>query len=158
MDGFYLIQNVATGTYQLEISYVGYTTYMQSITVGDTDIRSEIFLKPTVFQGSEITVLADRALPRETPVAFSDVSKQEIQTRLGSRDIPLVLNTTPSVYATAQGGGAGDSRINIRGFDQRNVNVMINGIPINDMENGWVYWSNWDGLGDATNSLQVQRG
>jgi len=158
MDGYYQIQNVATGDYQMEISYVGYTTFMENITVGATEIRSEIFLKPTVFQGSEIMVLADRALPRETPVAFSDVSKQEIQTRLGSRDIPLVLNTTPSVYATAQGGGAGDSRINIRGFDQRNVNVMINGIPINDMENGWVYWSNWDGLGDATNSLQVQRG
>jgi iron complex outermembrane receptor protein len=158
MDGFFLIQKVAQGEYQLEVSYVGYTTYMERITVGETEISLDISIKPTVFQGSEITVLADRALPRETPVAFSDVSKQEIQTMLGSRDIPLVLNTTPSVYATMQGGGAGDSRINIRGFDQKNINVLINGIPINDMENGWIYWSNWDGLGDATNSLQVQRG
>ena len=35
---------------------------------------------------------------------------------------------------------------------------MINGVPQNDMENGWVYWSNWDGVGDATSSIQVQRG
>jgi len=81
-----------------------------------------------------------------------------MEVRLGSRDIPLVLNTTPSVYATQQGGGAGDARVNVRGFNQRNVAVMINGVPVNDMENGWVYWSNWDGVGDATSSIQLQRG
>jgi hypothetical protein len=70
----------------------------------------------------------------------------------------MSLNTTPSVYATHQGGGAGDARINVRGFNQRNVAVMINGVPQNDMENGWVYWSNWDGVGDATSSIQMQRG
>ena len=35
---------------------------------------------------------------------------------------------------------------------------MINGIPVNDMENGWVYWSNWDGVADATTSIQLQKG
>ena len=50
-------------------------------------------------------------------------------------------------------------RINVRGFNQRNVkNVMINGVPQNDMENGWVYWSNWDGVGDLTSSIQIKRG
>ena len=40
------------------------------------------------------------------------------------------MNLVPSVYATNQGGGAGDARINVRGFNQRNVAVMINGIPL----------------------------
>ena len=53
------------------------------------------------------------------------------------------------------GGGSGDSRVNVRGFNQRNVAVLINGVPVNDMENGWVYWSNWDGMSDVTNSIQV---
>ena len=70
----------------------------------------------------------------------------------------MALNTTPSVYAAQQGGGAGDARINVRGFNQRNVAVMINGVPQNDMENGWVYWSNWDGVADAAQSIQLQRG
>lgn len=105
-----------------------------------------------------IEVFASRATPRKTPVAFTDVSKVEIQNRLGSRDLPLVLNVTPSVYSTPQGGGAGDARVNVRGFSQRNTAVMINGVPVNDMENGWVYWSNWDGLGDAATSIQLQRG
>jgi hypothetical protein len=70
----------------------------------------------------------------------------------------MVLNVTPSVYATQQGGGAGDARINVRGFSQRNTAIMVNGVPVNDMENGWVYWSNWDGIGDASRSIQLQRG
>jgi hypothetical protein len=57
-----------------------------------------------------------------------------------------------------QGGGAGDAHINVRGFDQRNVAVMINGVPVNDMEKGWVYWSNWDGISDATSSIELQQG
>ena len=77
--------------------------------------------------------------------------------RLGSQDIPLAMNLVPSVYATNQGGGAGDARINVRGFNQRNIAIMINGIPVNDMENGWVYWSNWDGMADVTSSIQMQK-
>ena len=68
------------------------------------------------------------------------------------------MNLVPSVYATNQGGDAGDARINVRGFNQRNVAIMINGIPVNDMENGWVYWSNWDGVADVTSSVQMQKG
>ena len=56
------------------------------------------------------------------------------------------MNKTPGVYATKQGGGYGDSRISLRGFDQRNTSFLINGQPVNDMENGWVYWSNWQGV------------
>ena len=52
--------------------------------------------------------------------------------------------------------GFGDSKINVRGFEQNNIAVMINGVPVNDMETGWVYWSNWSGLADVTNKMQVQ--
>lgn len=157
-DGFFLVLNVPEGEYVLQVSYVGYNDLSENITVGTADVELQFSLKPMVYSGSGVTVLADRAKLRETPVAFSDVAKKQIEVQLGSRDIPMVLNVTPSVYATQQGGGAGDARINIRGFDQRNVAVMINGVPVNDMENGWVYWSNWDGVGDAAASIQVQRG
>ena len=104
-----------------------------------------------------LEVIASRADER-TPVAYTTVTAEDMEARLGSQDLPMALNTTPSVYATQQGGGAGDARINVRGFNQRNVAVMINGVPQNDMENGWVYWSNWDGVADASHSIQMQRG
>src|SRR5690606_37781427 len=91
-------------------------------------------------------------------VAVSTIRAAEIQERLGSQEFPEILSNTPSIYATKQGGGFGDSRINIRGFDTNNSAVMINGVPINDMENGQVYWSNWAGLSDVASAIQVQRG
>ena len=107
---------------------------------------------------SEANVIASVAIDRETPVAVSTLDAKMIEEQLGDKELVETLNITPGVYATKSGGGFGDSRINIRGFDQRNVAVLINGIPVNDMESGWVYWSNWAGLGDAVNTMQVQRG
>lgn len=105
-----------------------------------------------------VQIVASVAKDRKTPIAYSNISGKEIQERLGSQDMPVLLNNTPGVYATQQGGGAGDARITIRGFNQRNIAVMIDGVPVNDMENGWVYWSNWFGLGSVTALTQVQRG
>ncbi|MCU0331838.1 MAG: TonB-dependent receptor [Ignavibacteriaceae bacterium] len=144
------------GKYTINCSYIGYDKVEQEINLMG-DMTMNFSLKEYQFTLS-VTVISDRAKDRETPVAFTDIDKKQIQFNLGSRDIPLVWNSTPSVFATNNGGGAGDARVNVRGFTQRNVAIMINGIPINDMENGWVYWSNWDGLGDVTSSIQIQRG
>ena len=157
-DGAFEIGGVPAGSDTLVASFIGFEEFRRSVLVAADDIELRVELVPEVFRGQEIVVVADRARLRETPVAFTDVPKAEMDRRLGSRDLPLILDDTPGVYATGQGGGSGDSRINLRGFDQRNVAVMINGVPVNDMENGWVYWSNFDGLGDATSSIQVQRG
>ena len=158
LDGQFAIANVGAGSHTLVVSFIGYKDHRSPVVVEADAVELFVELMPEVFRGKEIIIVADRAKMRETPVAFSDVPKADMQRKLGSRDLPLILNDTPGVYATAQGGGAGDSRINVRGFDQRNVAVMINGVPVNDMENGWVYWSNWDGLSDVTSSIQVQRG
>ena len=158
LDGQFAIANVGTGSHTLVVSFIGYKDHRSPVVVEADAVELFVELMPEVFRGKEIIIVADRAKMRETPVAFSDVPKADMQRKLGSRDLPLILNDTPGVYATAQGGGAGDARINVRGFDQRNVAVMINGVPVNDMENGWVYWSNWDGLSDVTSSIQVQRG
>ena len=154
-EGIYFIK-VDDGVYDVVCDYIGYAAETQTVEIsGETSI--DFALTEFLF-AKTIEVIADRARDRETPVAFTNVDKERMEVQLGSQDIPLVLNTCPSVYATMQGGGAGDARINVRGFNQRNIAIMINGVPVNDMENGWIYWSNWDGIGDATSSIQLQRG
>jgi iron complex outermembrane receptor protein len=106
----------------------------------------------------EVKVIGNLVVDRKTPVAVTRISTKQINEELGSRDLPMILNSSPGVYATQQGGGDGDARITIRGFSQRNVGVMIDGVPVNDMENGWVYWSNWFGLDAITGQIQLQRG
>ncbi|MCF7905199.1 MAG: TonB-dependent receptor, partial [Candidatus Marinimicrobia bacterium] len=158
LSGAFVIEGVPAGNYEVTASVIGYETVSLSAQVANGVVTTLNFaLGSQALEMSALEVLASRA-GENTPVAYTNVSKEEMEVRLGSQDIPLVLNTTPSVYSTNQGGGAGDARLNVRGFNQRNVAIMINGVPQNDMENGWVYWSNWDGVGDATSSIQMQRG
>lgn len=102
--------------------------------------------------------VTDIAKDRKTPVAVSTIKSAQIIERLGNKELPEILNNTPSVYATKSGGGFGDGGLTIRGFEARNIAVMVNGMPVNDMEGGTVYFSNWTGLADVTSTLQVQRG
>ena len=160
-DGTFRVEGVRPGgPYTVEAIMIGYGRQSATgltLAAGES-LALDFILSQEAIAFDALEVFATRAQDRQTPVAFTDVTKTQIQNQLGSRDLPMVLNVTPSVYATQQGGGAGDARINVRGFNQRNTAVMINGVPVNDMENGWVYWSNWDGLGDAATSIQLQRG
>ncbi|OUL62155.1 TonB-dependent receptor [Flavobacterium sp. AJR] len=161
-DGkFSITTSVASG--EVVVSYLGYDskTIKFSVSNGGTVNLGAIVLTSNSNQLDEIVVkstVVDIAKDRKTPVAVSTIKASEIQAKLGTQEFPEVLRNTPSVYATKGGGGYGDSRINIRGFDQKNIAVMVNGMPINDMEGGTVYWSNWAGLSDVTSAMQVQRG
>jgi hypothetical protein len=159
LDGHFTIADVPTGSQVVVISYVGYETIEQAVEVssGTVDIGT-INLALGAVGLKEVEVIASVAIDRKTPVAVSTIKGQAIEEKVGNQEFPEVLRYTPSVYVTKQGGGFGDSRINVRGFDQSNTAVMINGVPVNDMENGWVYWSNWAGLTDVSSQVQMQRG
>ncbi|MHC5200976.1 TonB-dependent receptor [Myroides sp. LJL119] len=161
MDGEFEL-NVSQAKGEIVISFIGYSSRTVAFTV---DANNKANLGTIILSSDEnmledivIMGVADVAKDRKTPVAVSTIKAAEIQEKLGSQEFPEILNTTPSVYASKQGGGFGDSNINIRGFDQRNIAVLINGMPVNDMEGGAVYWSNWAGLSDVTSAMQVQRG
>ena len=119
-----------------------------------TDSITTQVLEEVIVQSNVIDVAKDRV----TPIAVSSIKASEIALKVGNLEFPEIMNRTPGVYATKQGGGYGDSRISLRGFDQRNTSFLINGQPVNDMENGWVYWSNWQGLTDVASGIQIQRG
>jgi len=153
MEGNFLISS-ATLTDTLVVSYLG---YLESENIGGGTIG----VYPDVALLGEVVITSgviDVAKVRETPVAVSKISPAEIALKTGNQEFPEIMNRTPGVYATKQGGGYGDSRLSLRGFDQRNTSFLINGQPVNDMENGWVYWSNWQGLTDVASGIQIQRG
>lgn len=158
-SGTFSIQNVPEGAYEIKASYLGYTSVVKNIEVtSGKSVYLTFSLRSEDVELGEVLIEANQAKERDTPVAFSELKAQDIKSTLGSKDISMVLNTLPSVYASETGGGPGDSRISIRGFDQNNIAVMINGVPVNDMENSKVYWSNWAGLGEVARNIQVQRG
>ncbi|WP_456463128.1 carboxypeptidase-like regulatory domain-containing protein, partial [Lutibacter sp.] len=153
LEGKYEIE-VPEGSKFLTFSYVGMQTQ-------EIEITSNVINVKLVSENediAEILVVASFAQDRKTPVSFSTITPEVITEKLGNQEYPEILKSTPSVYATKKGGGYGDSRINMRGFDSNNIGVLVNGVPINDMESGKVYWSNWAGLSDVTRLMQVQRG
>lgn len=155
-DGnFSFDSKIESGT--LVFSFVGYEPKSVSFT-GNTKFGT-ISLNPSAETLEEIVITQTSfAVDRKTPVAVSTIKADVIENKLGSQEFPEILKSTPGVYATKSGGGFGDGRLNLRGFNSENVAVMINGVPVNDMENGRVYWSNWAGLSDVTSAMQVQRG
>src|SRR5665213_587002 len=143
LDGTFKI-NVPSGSQVLVISFIGYIS--KEVVVDDSrhDLGN-IPLQPASSSMREVTITGDVAIDRKTPVAVSTLGPRFIEENLGNQDIPELLSVTPCLMATAQGGGYGDSRISIRGFSsasgQGNVALTVNGIPVNDMESGAIYWS-----------------
>ncbi|MGB7785967.1 MAG: carboxypeptidase-like regulatory domain-containing protein, partial [Salinimicrobium sp.] len=145
----------------IEVTFLGFEPKRVAfeVTGGKTVDLGRILLQPDADALDEVVITTyNIAIDRKTPVAVSTIKSEAIETKLGNQEFPEILKSTPGVYATKGGGGFGDSEIRLRGFESENIAVMINGIPVNDMENGRVYWSNWAGLSDVTRFMQVQRG
>ncbi len=151
---------VTAGAGTLEVSFLGFITkeVTYEVKAGETKDIGEILLEANSIGLEELKVVASYAVDRQTPVAISKIDPILIEEKLGSQEFPEILKSTPSVYVTKTGGGYGDAEIRLRGFSSENIGVLINGVPVNDMENGKVYWSNWAGLSEVTRSMQVQRG
>ena len=150
--------NTTSNSGILVVSFIGYKTVEVSFSSTKSNVGA-IQLEEGGSTLDEIIITSTSfAIDRKTPVAVSTIKAADIERKLGTQEFPEVLKSTPGVYATKSGGGFGDGRINLRGFNSENVAVMINGVPVNDMENGRVYWSNWAGLSDVTSAMQVQRG
>jgi len=156
LDGNYTVE-LPNGTQEITFSYVGYEDQVKTVELTGGTLTLDVAMGSSVTL-KEIEIVADIAMDRKTPVAFTNIPTKKILEEISGGDIAQMVNSVPGAQYTEQGGGDGDARISIRGFNQRNVAVMIDGIPVNDMENGWVYWSNWFGLDVATKTVQVQRG
>lgn len=156
-EGTYVLSNIPFGKYQIMFTLPLTDTIRVDIQLNQANLTQNFTIRATQ-EVREIRVIGNLVNGQNVPVAVTKIDTKKITEELASRDLPMLLNGTAGVYATNQGGGDGDARINVRGFDQRNVGVMIDGVPVNDMENGAVYWSNWFGLDAITSQMQVQRG
>jgi len=149
----------------IKISFIGYKDLVRSVTVKDgqtTNLGSikigsdDVEIADIVVVGRGVVDLTD---DRKTPVAVATITAAEIKTKsIGNVEFPEILDNTPNVYVSNQSGGFGDSQMYTRGFDQSNTAFLLNGQPINGMEDGKMYWSNWAGMSDIANAVQIQRG
>ena len=156
-DGKFSLTTQSTSG-EIVISFVGYGAQTFAFSgnqdLGSISLVGDNSLEEIVIIGSGVIDLAE---DRKTPIAVSTIRAARIQEKAGNFDLPELLKSTPSVHTT-QRGGFGDGQLFLRGFDQTNTAFLLNGQPINSVEDGKMYWSNWSGVLDVANAVQVQRG
>lgn len=136
-------------------SSVGY----QSVQFRVDAVPDVIVLERRYFRGEDITVTADRAEKGVTPVSFENVSREEIDRDYTVGDLPMLLNNTPNFYSFADGGGKmGYTYTRIRGFDDKRISAYINGVPLNDPEDQYLYWVDLPDFVSSVSDVQIQRG
>lgn len=161
IDGRFTLQTGDVASPRIEIAYLGYKTiYISPSDFNNPADLGVIALSSSALGMEEVTIVgvADIVTDRQTPVAVSTISTAEIQAKSGNVEFPELMKATPSIYVANQSSGYGDAEVYTRGFDQTNTAFLLNGQPINGMEDGKMYWSNWSGMSDVASAIQVQRG
>lgn len=163
-NGIFELQ-LETGTQVIKITFIGYDSYKMKVNVveGETLDVGEVSISPTNISLESVVIIGngviDLSEDRMTPIASTVITKVELQDKaVGNVEFPSIMRSSPNVYVTAEAGGYGDSKMFLRGFDQSNTAFLLNGQPINGMEDGNMYWSNWAGMSDISNAIDIQRG
>jgi iron complex outermembrane receptor protein len=116
-----------------------------------TDSIRTVTASDLVFTGTKVD--------RTVPVTFTDITRQALRRVDQGKDLPLLLQSVPSLVSTSDAGmGVGYTGLRIRGSDETRINVTLNGIPLNDAESHGVFWVNMPDLASSVGSIQVQRG
>ena len=106
----------------------------------------------------QIHIIATRAT-QSTPVAYTNLTQDEISRNNYGLDIPSLLALTPSMIATNETGiGIGGTSIRLRGTDATRLNVTVNGMSLNNPDSHSTYWYDTPDLISAVGDVQVQRG
>lgn len=156
-DGSFVLKNLSKGSQTIRFSYMGYETYRLTLDL-KKDTTLAVLLENAALLGEEVNIVATRVQPG-TPATFSTLSSKKIAEVNFGKDMPYVLQSTPSVLVTSDAGtGIGYTGISIRGTDLTRINVTMNGIPVNDPESQGVWFVDLPDLASSSSSIQVQRG
>ncbi len=158
-QGNFQLHSIPAGRATLIASFIGYASQSLALEIQPPETHVVIRLQPHALTSPAVIVLATRARERESPVAFSTITPADLQQRYFTQDIPAILSELPSAtFYSESGNGIGYNYLAIRGFDQRRISVLINGVPQNDPEDHNVYWIDFPDLLGNTADVQVQRG
>ena len=161
-DGSFVLEaDVKSGT--IVVNFFGYTIKRIPFSAKDGSvinlgmiylIESGLIVKDLKAKSSSIDIAKDR----KTPIASSTIRGFELKERIGNKDFAEVTTNIPGVYTSKSNGSFSESNMFIRGYKQDNMALMIDGIPLSDVETGNVDWSGLMSINDAVSSVQLQRG
>jgi len=158
-QGNFKFTNITGGTYKLAVSYVSYKTAGLEITL-TANKNISISLEKDDLLSEEVIVSAIRA-DALAPITQKTLSEKEINKVFNGQDGAFVLETlTPSIQVNSDAGTrfTNYGSMRLRGIDQKRINITLNGVPLNDMMDQGVFFSNFTDITRSVQSVQVQRG
>jgi len=155
-EGFFNLK-LPVGNYHIKVSYTGFETVILPVKL-QKDSFVRINLNPKAEKLGTVIVQAVKAT-NDMPVTQTNISQKSLQEQNLGQDVPYLIEMTPSVVVTSDAGaGVGYTGIRIRGISPQQINVTLNGVPLNDPESHSVYWVDVPDFAGSTESLQIQRG
>jgi len=156
-DGSYYIEDIPSGTYTVQYSYLGYEDYTVELNITE-DMQYDVELTGTFYKMDEIQI-SDNRVDSSSPFTYSEMDHDELMEKNTGVDVPILLNGLTNVQTTSDAGhGIGYTSMRIRGSDQSRINVTINGVPLNDAESQSVFWVDLPDFASSVDNIQVQRG
>jgi len=157
-DGEYVLSFVKPALFTIIFERIGYEKkVVKHNPFNKSVLNIQLNKNPQNISGMQVR--ATRAEERETPVTFTNITQEQVLQNNFGQEIPMLMEDVPGVYAYSDAGGlVGNAHLTIRGFDQKRIGVMINGIPLNDPEDHNVYWVNLPDFAESTTDIQFQRG
>jgi len=156
-EGYFMMKNVHMDSLTLIVSFVGYKSHREHVTRNNNQFF-EFKLNVNAITTEEIVITASRA-DEMTPSTQQTVSGAKLREYGSGKDLPVLLELTPSVVSNSDAGaGIGYTDFRIRGTDISRINVVINGVPLNDPESHSIFWVNMPDLVSSVDNIQIQRG
>lgn len=157
-NGFFSI-TIKSYNAKLVLSHIAFKKQIVDLSEFKNKSETVFTLKEKVLSSQSVFVEAALGKRNQTPAAFDQINRKEIEDTYTIQDVPVFLSTLPSSTFYSEGGaGIGYNYLTIRGFDQRRISASINGIPQNDPEDHNIYWHNLTDLLSTAGMIQVQRG
>lgn len=135
-DGSFILENIEKGTYDVRISYLGYSDVYIEVTVDSDNVDV-----------GTISLSADDNQVTDAIVVITDEDLLEGQS---TESISGMLHGSRDVFLSTAGYVLGPLRFNVRGYSAAYTDITINGIPMENLESDYISWSNWGGLNNVT--------
>lgn len=131
------------GSYVFRFSLQGYSEKRIPVEVSEMKVSMPLLFLETDFvhEAEQIAVITENELEDDES---------------GADMISGLLHSSQDVFMRRAAFDFSSVFFKPRGYDSKDISVLMNGIPMNRVENGRAQWSNWGGLNDVTR-IQEQR-
>lgn len=158
-NGEIVLGPLKAGTYSLSISAPGYTPKDTSLDLTNS-VTLTLVLSPDIYELEALVLVGTRAGSLD-PVSQYTISKEQLEETYVGQDAQYVIErNSPSVISYSESGTSFSNygQWRLRGIDQTRLNITLDGIPLNDMIDQGVFFSNFTDIANSVNGIQIQRG